>query len=91
MESQLGSAGIDLGEAEMPISEELPVEKILEQEVSNDVVSEDIKEADDPKQNGGELTVEQISADGTEDSIQEKDDDTVKEDNVSKAETTKDK
>ena len=91
MESQLGSAGIDLGEAEMPISEELPVEKVLEQEVSNDVVSEDIKEADDPKQNGGELTVEQISADGTEDSITEKDDDTVKEDNVSKAETTKDK
>ena len=30
MESQLGSAGIDLGDAEMPLSEELPQEKELE-------------------------------------------------------------
>ena len=29
MESQLGSAGIDLGEAEKPMSEELPQEKDL--------------------------------------------------------------
>ena len=44
MESQLGSAGIDLGEAEKPMSEELPLEKDLEPEVSDKTLSEDSKE-----------------------------------------------
>ena len=44
MESQLGSAGIDLGEAEKPMSEELPLEKDLEPEVSDKTLSEDNKE-----------------------------------------------
>lgn len=51
MESQLGSAGIDLGEAEKPMSEELPLEKDLEPEVSDKTLSEDNKEgsASDPQ------------------------------------------
>ena len=44
MESQLGSAGIDLGEAEKPMSEELPQEKDLEPDVSNKTFSGDNKE-----------------------------------------------
>ena len=51
MESQLGSAGIDLGEAEKPMSEELPPEKDLKPEVSDKTLSEDNKEgsASDPQ------------------------------------------
>ena len=51
MESQLGSAGIDLGEAEKPMSEELPPEKDLNPEVSDKTLSEDNKEgsASDPQ------------------------------------------
>ena len=51
MESQLGSAGIDLGEVEKPMSEELPPEKDLKPEVSDKTLSEDNKEgsASDPQ------------------------------------------
>ena len=51
MESQLGSAGIDLGEAEKPMSEELPPEKDLKPGVSDKTLSEDNKEgsASDPQ------------------------------------------
>ena len=94
MESQLGSAGIDLGEAEIPTPEELPVENVVEQEAIADVVSEDKKEADDARQSVGERTAEQISSVGTEDTSEDstpiKDEDTVEKDNVSKAETAKD-
>ena len=45
MESQLGSAGIDLGEAQTPLSEDFPKEEMLEQEVADEVIREDKKEA----------------------------------------------
>ncbi len=47
MESQLGSAGIDLGETENPMSEELPQEKDLEPDTSDKPINEDKKEAGD--------------------------------------------
>jgi len=56
MESQLGSAGIDLGEAEKPMSEELPQEKDLEPNASSDeTVSEDGIEASESGQQHSEL------------------------------------
>ena len=55
MESQLGSAGIDLGEAEKPISEELPLEKDLEPEVSDKTLSEDNKEGSESDPQDSEL------------------------------------
>ena len=55
MESQLGSAGIDLGEAEKPMSEELPLEKDLEPEVSDKTLSEDNKEGSESDPQGSEL------------------------------------
>ena len=84
MESQLGSAGIDLGEAQMPLSEDLPEEKVLEQEVADEVIPEDKKEADEPKSNSSEAKVEHKSTDGTEDTtkvgVSEKEQDIVKKD-----------
>ena len=41
MESQLGSAGIDLGEADNPMAEELPQEKEIEQELSDEIITQD--------------------------------------------------
>ena len=55
MESQLGSAGIDLGEAETPMSEELPLEKDLEPEVSDKTLSEDNKEGSESDPQDSEL------------------------------------
>ena len=55
MESQLGSAGIDLGEAEKPISEELPLGKDLEPEVSDKTLSEDNKEGSESDPQDSEL------------------------------------
>ena len=55
MESQLGSAGIDLGEAEKPMSEELPLEKDLEPEVSDKTLSEDNKEGSESDPQDSEL------------------------------------
>ncbi len=82
MESQLGSAGIDLGEAEMPLSEELPEEKELEQEVVNDIVPEDQKEVDNPKSQDSDAEVDQNRAESadniSEDSTSEKDHDILK-------------
>ena len=46
MESQLGSAGIDLGEADNPMAEELPEEKETEQELSDGIITRDKVEAD---------------------------------------------
>ena len=67
MESQLGSAGIDLGEAQTPLSEDLPEEKVLEQEVADEFKPEDKKEADEPKSHSGEAKAEHKSSDGAED------------------------
>ena len=55
MESQLGSAGIDLGEAEKPMSEELPLEKDLEPEVSDKTLNEDNKEGSESDPQDSEL------------------------------------
>ena len=55
MESQLGSAGIDLGEAEKPMSEELPQEKDLEPEVSDKTFSGDNKESSESDPQDSEL------------------------------------
>ena len=55
MESQLGSAGIDLGEAEHPMSEELPQEKDLEPNVSDNTFSGDNKESSEEDPDNSEL------------------------------------
>ena len=55
MESQLGSAGIDLGEAEKPMSEELPLEKDLEPEFSDKTFSEDNKQGSESDPQDSEL------------------------------------
>ena len=47
MESQLGSAGIDLGEAEMPSPDKLPDENGFEKEVGNDTDAKDKEDKDD--------------------------------------------
>ncbi len=82
MESQLGSAGIDLGEAQTPLSEDLPEEKVLEQEVSDKFIPEDKKEADEPKSHFNEQKAEHKSSDGAEDTskvtVSEKSQDNVK-------------
>ena len=57
MESHLGAAGIDLGEVEIPPSEDLPEEKDLEQDVSNDLVSSEKEETDESNHNSGDQTV----------------------------------
>ena len=59
MESQLGSAGIDLGEAEKPMSEELPLEKDLEPEVSDKTFSEDNKEGSESDPQDSELGLDE--------------------------------
>ena len=55
MESQLGSVGIDLGEAEKPMSEELPQEKDLETEVSDKTISGDNKQGSESDPQVSEL------------------------------------
>ena len=95
MESQLGSAGIDLGEAQTPLSGDLPQEEGLEQEVNNEVIPEDKKKADEPKSNSSEAIVESKSTDGKEGtskvSVSEKEQDIVKNDSISKTEIDKGK
>ena len=58
MESQLGSAGIDLGEAEKPMSEELPQEKDLEPEASDKIFSGDNKESSELDPQDSELVLD---------------------------------
>ena len=95
MESQLGSAGIDLGEAQTPLSEDLPEEKVLEQEVSDKSIPEDKKEADEPKLHSSEAKAEHTSSDGAEDISKvggsEKAQDKVKANVSSETETDKGK
>ena len=59
MESQLGSAGIDLGEAENPMSEELPVETGLETVVSGQGTAGDKKEANEPEPQSSEANAKE--------------------------------
>ncbi len=59
MESQLGSAGIDLGEAGKPLSEELPQEKALEPEVSDQTLSGDNKEGSESDPQDSELGLDE--------------------------------
>ncbi len=95
MESQLGSAGIDLGEAQTPLSEEVPEQEVLEQEVAGEVISDDEKEADEPKLHSSEAKIEQKSSDDTEDlskaGVPEKAQDAAKADISSKTERAKGK
>ena len=57
MESHLGSAGIDLGEAEAPSSGDLPEEKSSENDISNDKVSSEKVEADVLNQSSDDQTL----------------------------------
>ena len=57
MESHLGSAGIDLGESEAPSSGDLPEEKSLEHDISNDKVSSEKVETDVPNQSSDDQTL----------------------------------
>ena len=95
MESQLGSAGIDLGESQTPLSEDFPEEEVLEQEVADEVIPEDKKEADEPKSHSSEAKAELKSSDGAEDTsnvgVSEKEQDTVKSEVSSKTEIAKGK
>ena len=95
MESQLGSAGIDLGESQTPLSEELPEEGVLDQEVADEVISKDKKEANDLKSHSSESKAELKSSGGAEDnsnvSVSEKEQDAVKSDVSSKTETAAEK
>ena len=95
MESQLGSAGIDLGEAQTPLSEDLPEEKVLEQEIADEVIPEEEKEGDEPKSQSSEAEAEHKSSDGTEGTskvgVSEKLQNIVKADVNSKTETAKGK
>ena len=59
MESQLGSVGIDLGEAENPMPEELPVEKGLEPEVSGHGTAGDKKESNEPEPQSSEANAKE--------------------------------
>ncbi len=95
MESQLGSAGIDLGEAQTPLSEDLPEEEVLDQEFAGEIMIEDKKEVDEPKSNSSEAKTEHKSSDGTEDTskvgVSVEAQDTVEADMSSKTETVKGK
>ena len=95
MESQLGSAGIDLGEAQTPLTEEFPTEEMLEQEVADEVIPEDKKEANEPNSHSSEAKAELKTSDGAEGNynvgVSEKVQDSVKSDNSSNTETVKEK
>ena len=96
MESQLGSAGIDLGESEMPLSESLPEEKELEQKVVDEIMPDNTKQDDNSKQQSDEsIKADQDNSGGTaevtEEVIPKKDKNIEKKDDVSESETTKEK
>ncbi len=95
MESQLGSAGIDLGEAQTLVSEDFPEEEVLGQEAGDEIIPADKKEADQPKSYSSEAKAELKSVDGAEDTsnvgISENEQDTVKSDVSSKTEIAKGK
>ena len=67
MESQLGSAGIDLGEAESPMTEELPEEKKIEQEVSDGTMIGDVEEANKSESQSNEVVSKENSNENADD------------------------
>ena len=87
MESQLGSAGIDLGKAEIPSPEKLPEENGLEKELGNDTDAKDKKDTDDLNQQASDTKPDENSNVGNEtkpiESVLSKDKDVVKQDDVS--------
>ena len=88
MESQLGSAGIDLGEAEMPSPDRLPDENDSEKEVGNETVAKDKEDKDDLDKNSSDTKQDGIFDVGIEKNKGEsdlaEDKDMVKKANVSK-------
>ena len=71
MESQLGSAGIDLGESEKPMSEELPQEEESEPKVSESTVSEDKIEDGVPESQHSEPESNKNANEGANEIIEE--------------------
>ena len=70
MESQLGSAGIDLGEAEIPLAEELPEGQDKEIEVSEETMINNNEEANESEQQSIEdVSIEKADND-TKDIVQ---------------------
>lgn len=69
MESQLGSAGIDLGEAEKPLSEELPQEKEIEPDGSDKTVGEDKKETNESDPQNSDTVSNENTNDAAEEII----------------------
>ena len=67
MESQLGSAGIDLGEAEKPMSEELPEEKKLDD--SDKTTSEDKEKASNSDSKHSESVSSEDVNEGASDTV----------------------
>ncbi len=70
MESQLGSAGIDLGEAENPMAEELPEGKEIEQEVFDEIGTEDKKDVKGSEEQSSEANSNENTNKGTKDMIE---------------------
>ena len=62
MESQLGSAGIDLGEAEMPVVEELSEEKIQEQKPKEKIDGDNEQSATVDEPNNAERTEDNFAS-----------------------------
>ncbi len=87
MESQLGSAGIDLGEAEILSPEKLPDENRLEKESGNSTNAKDKKVADDLNQHASDTKPDDNSDTGNEkkpgESALAKDNDMIKKEDVS--------
>ena len=88
MESQLGSAGIDLGEAEKPSLKSCPMKMALEKEVGNDTDAKDKEDKDDLYQNSSDTKQDDNFDVGIEKNKGEsdlaEDKDMVKKANVSK-------
>ena len=92
MESQLGSAGIDLGEAEIPSPDKLPEENRLEKAIGDDTDAKDKKDADNLNKNASDTKTDDNSHEGienkTDKSVLAKDKDMVKKDDVSNKKTS---
>ena len=92
MESQLGSAGIDLGEAEIPSPDKLPDENGLEKEVVNDTDAKDKKDTDDLNQTASDTKPDNKSDVSVEkkpsESVLAEDKDIVKKGDVSNNKTS---
>ena len=91
-ESQLGSAGIDLGEAEIPSPDKLPDENGLDKEVGNDTDAKDKKDTDDLNQTASDTKPDDNSDVSIEkkpsESVLAEDKDIVKKGDVSNKKTS---